>query len=106
MAPPTDYDPNIAPAAFVAGWRQRFRSKPSQTSSAYTLPKVDCHVEHDTQPDQPQAVLPTDIDVDCEQAVNDWVLGSAKGVTLPDLKDLQHAPPEVWMALAGTIIRQ
>lgn len=106
MAPLNDYDPSIAPAAFVAGWRQRLKSRPSQTSSAYNLPMVDCHVEYDNQPGQHRAISPTDIDANCEDAVNDWASGSARGVILSGLKDLQHHPPEVWMALAGTIIRQ
>lgn len=41
---------SIAPAAFAAGWREKFRSQPRQVFSIYSLPDNDCPFEYDDQP--------------------------------------------------------
>ena len=50
MAPPLDYEPSIAPAAFAAAWREKFRSQPRNVSSIYSLPDEDGPFEYDDQP--------------------------------------------------------
>jgi hypothetical protein len=50
IAPLPDYEPSIAPGAFAAGWREKFRSQPRQVSSIYSLPVNDCPFEYGDQP--------------------------------------------------------
>lgn len=106
MAPPPDYEPSIAPASFVASWREKLRSQPRQTSPIHSIPDDDCPFEYDDQPLPGEADKLSVNDAD-RQRVEDgnWAPGSPS-VALSDLGNLQQHSPEVSMALAGTMIRQ
>lgn len=106
MAPPPDYEPSIAPAAFAAGWRETFRSQPRHVSSIYSLPDDDCPFEYDDQPLHNEVDNVTGNGVDRQRTECDnWVAGSPS-LALPDLDNLEQHSPQVSLALAGTFIRE
>jgi hypothetical protein len=106
MAPPPDYEPSIAPAAFAAAWREKLRSEQRHVSSIYSLPDDDCPFEYDDQPLNINADNATENDV-CRQRTesNEWDAGSPS-LALSDLDNLEQHSSQVSMALAGTFMRQ
>lgn len=106
MAPPPDYEPSIAPAAFAAAWREKFRSQPRNVSPIYSLPDEDCPFEYDDQPLHNKADNVAGNEVNRQRTEsNDWAAGSPS-LALSDLDNLEQHSPQVSMALAGTFIRQ
>jgi hypothetical protein len=106
MAPPPDYEPSIAPAAFAAAWREKFRSQPLHVSSIYSLPDDDCPFEYDNQPLHNVANNVAGNGFDRQRTeCNNWPAGSPS-LDLPDLDTLEQDSPQVSLALAGTFIRQ
>ncbi|KAJ5146600.1 uncharacterized protein N7515_001164 [Penicillium bovifimosum] len=106
MAPPLDYEPSIAPAAFAAGWRQKFRSQPQRVPSTYSLPNDDCPFEYVDQPLNTEANDVTGNEVDRQRIESDNLTADSSSLALPDLDNLRQHSPEVIMALGGTFIRQ
>ena len=106
MAPPPDYEPSIAPAAFAAGWRETFRSQPQRGSSIYSFPDDDCPFEYDDQPLNAEANDVTGNEVDRQRTESDNWAAEPPSLALPDLDNLRQHSPEVLMAVGGTFIRQ
>lgn len=106
MAHPPNYEPSIAPAAFAAAWREKFRSEQRHGSSIYSLPDDDCPFDYDDQPLHDNADNVTENDVGRQPTEsNEWVAGSPS-LALSDLDNLEQHSPQVSMALAGTFMRQ
>lgn len=105
MASPPYYEPSIAPASFVANWRKKLRTQPQQASSIYSIPDDDCPFEYDDETLHKEADENFD-DPDGQVAEDDNWAPNAPSVALSEFDNLEQQPPEVSMALAGTMIRQ
>lgn len=104
MASPPDYEPSIAPASFVASWRERLRSQLQQIPSHSSVDD-DCPYEYEEQPLSEDAYNRSTNDFDCPRVEDYSCVPSCASVAPSDLDNLQRSP-EVSVALAGTMIRQ
>lgn len=109
MAPDPDYEPSIAPAAFAAGWRAKFKSHPRLSVVAPSdRSDDDCPFEYEELLRNGEGHLTTDELYHEPQDDSGWAMGSPARCmpAMPRVGDWQHSSSNASIALVGTNIKK